>query len=32
MKYSILELVLFVLAFMAGYYAIAHYTTAGKVV
>lgn len=30
MTYTMLDLLLFILAFLAGYYAIAHWTSTGK--
>lgn len=30
MRYSLVDLALFALAFMAGYYVLAHYTSTGK--
>lgn len=30
MRYSLVDLVLFILAFLAGYYILAHYTSTGK--
>lgn len=32
MSYTLIDLVLFILAFLAGYYGVSHYVVAGKAV